>query len=287
MVDIYIITNVINGKEYIGITRKGYLNRFQDHIKTSKKENCKRVRYILYRAMRKHGIENFKIELLEQVDTFNEAKIKEQEYISMFKCYYKDDFSWGYNMTRGGDGKGISYITENQRNKLREISLNLHKNKDYRVKFLKAMRSEKHRKAVSLANSGSNNGMYQKGYLISGEKNYWYGKYKEKSANFGNKYSKETKDKIRRNTKYHWENNEDFRLNNLKHLKDLGRKQAGLNHPTSKRTFLYDSEMRLIGEYPMKEIYEILKCSPQTARKYRDSNIIYKGYYIYSIPKKD
>lgn len=283
MVDIYIITNMINGKEYIGITKRGYLNRFNDHIKTSKKENDKRGRHILYRAIRKHGIDNFKVELLEQVDTYCEAKIKEQEYISMFKSYYKDDFSWGYNMTRGGDGKGFSYITENQRCKLREISLNLHKNKEYRRKFLNAMRSEEHRKAVSLANSGVKNGMYKKGHLISGERNYWYGKFKEESANFGNKYSEESKDKIRKNTKYHWENNEEFRLNNLKHLKSLGENQRGLNHPTSKRTFLYNSKMNLIGEYSMKEIYEILKCSPQTARKYRDSNILYKNYYIYSI----
>lgn len=287
MVDIYIIINLVNGKEYVGITKNGYLNRFKEHIKTSKKDKCKRGSYILYKAMRKHGVENFKVELLEQVDTFQEAKIKEQEYISIFRSYYKDDFSWGYNMTKGGDGRGVSYITEKQRNKLRNISLELHKNKEYRNKYLNAMRSENHRKAVSLANSGSNNGMYKRGYLISGERNYWYGKFKEKSANFGNKYSEESKDKIRKNTKYHWENNEGFRLNNLKHLKSLGKKQIGLNHPTSKRTFLYDIEMNLIGQYTMKEIYEILECSPQTARKYRDSDIIYKGYYIYSNQKKD
>ena len=287
MVDIYIIINLINGKEYIGITKRGYLNRFRGHINSSKQKNNKRGNYVLYKAMRKHGVENFKVELLEQVDTFEEAKVKEQEYISALRTYYKDLLSWGYNMTRGGDGKGISYVTEKQRAKLREISLSLHRNEEYRNKFLKAMRSEQHRKSVSLANSGSNNGMYNKGYLISGDKNYWYGKYGKDAPNFGNKYSEESKEKIRKNTKYHWENNEDFRVKNLKHLQSLGKKQTGINHPTSKPTLHYDTQMNLIGEYSMKEIYQILKCSPQTARKYKDSNLIYKNYYIYSKNTKD
>lgn len=287
MVDIYIITNIVNGKEYIGITRRGYLVRFYDHIKTSRKSNTKRGNYVLYRAMRKHGVENFKVELLEQVDTYEEAKLKEQEYISIFNSYYKSSLNWGYNMTVGGDGRGVSYVTEKQRRRLREISINLHKNSEYRSKFLKAMRSEKHRQAISLANKGSNNGMYNKGYLISGEKNYWYGKFGEESANFGNRYSEESKDKIRKNTKYHWDNNEEFKINNLKHLKSLSEKQRGLNNPTSKHIFLYDLEMKLIGEYCMKEIYNILDCSPQTARKYRDANIAFKNYYIYSNLKEE
>lgn len=81
---------------YIGKTESNIEKRFQEHIKDSKRERCKDRP--LYRAINKYGIENFKIELLEESDNSEE---REQYYIKKFNTYG----STGYNATLGGDSK--------------------------------------------------------------------------------------------------------------------------------------------------------------------------------------
>ncbi|MFA6711185.1 MAG: GIY-YIG nuclease family protein [Candidatus Caldatribacteriota bacterium] len=88
--------NLVNGKMYIGKTESNIEKRFQEHIKDSKRERCKDRP--LYRAINKYGIENFKIELLEESDNSEE---REQYYIKKFNTYG----STGYNATLGGDSK--------------------------------------------------------------------------------------------------------------------------------------------------------------------------------------
>ena len=63
MAYIYIITNIINNKQYVGKTSKDIQRRFNEHISKSKDENNIQP---LYRAIRKYGIENFSLELLEE-----------------------------------------------------------------------------------------------------------------------------------------------------------------------------------------------------------------------------
>lgn len=67
MFNIYLITNKINGKEYVGMPGQGYMNRFKDHIACSR--NADKYKTVLYNAIRKYGEENFSVKLLEQVDT--------------------------------------------------------------------------------------------------------------------------------------------------------------------------------------------------------------------------
>ena len=97
---IYKITNDINDKVYIGKTLQSIQSRWRQHCQDYKKErNNKRP---LYSAMIKYGIEHFHIEQIEECD---DTIINERE------CYwieYFGSFKYGYNATRGGDGK--SYI---------------------------------------------------------------------------------------------------------------------------------------------------------------------------------
>lgn len=84
---VYKISNTINDKVYIGITSYTINERYKWHVRDCKKGVDKK----LYKAMKKHGIENFKIDLLEQADNSIIDK-REEFYIEKF-----DSFNNGYN----------------------------------------------------------------------------------------------------------------------------------------------------------------------------------------------
>ena len=93
---IYIITNNINNKSYIGKTHSSDpLKRWNQHKSDSKKDRNKSRP--LYRAINKYGIENFSFKILEETDN---PEQREVYYIEHFKTYKN-----GYNATLGGDGK--------------------------------------------------------------------------------------------------------------------------------------------------------------------------------------
>lgn len=95
MAYIYQIINDINQKVYIGKTEFSIDKRFKEHCSDAFKErNEKRP---LYSAMRKYGIENFHIELIEETDNPEEREI--------FWIENKRSFKNGYNATTGGDGR--------------------------------------------------------------------------------------------------------------------------------------------------------------------------------------
>lgn len=93
---IYLITNKINHKKYIGKTSYSIEVRWEQHKRDSLKEKCE-IRP-LYRAMRKYGIDNFCIEQIEECD-INVLEEREQYWIK-----YYDTYKNGYNATLGGDG---------------------------------------------------------------------------------------------------------------------------------------------------------------------------------------
>ena len=63
MAYIYQITNKINNKIYIGKTEFSIEKRFKEHCKDA--YDNKKEKRPLYAAMRKYGIENFEISLIE------------------------------------------------------------------------------------------------------------------------------------------------------------------------------------------------------------------------------
>lgn len=96
---IYVITNDINNKQYVGKTNSTIKQRFQEHIRDSRKrKNEKRP---LYNAMNKYGIEHFSIKQLEECLP-EEASIKEKYWIDKLNTYKN-----GYNATLGGDSRTL------------------------------------------------------------------------------------------------------------------------------------------------------------------------------------
>lgn len=95
---IYVITNDINGKQYVGKTNNTIEKRFREHILDSKKVRCEKRP--LYSAMRKYGIEHFYIKTLEECSV-EESSEKEKYWIARLNTYGHN----GYNATRGGDSR--------------------------------------------------------------------------------------------------------------------------------------------------------------------------------------
>lgn len=87
MIGIYKITNLINGKVYIGQSID-IIRRWRSH-RTSYQTEDK----VLYRAMRKYGLENFSFEVIEECDR---EMLSERE-LYWIKKY--DSYNNGYNAT--------------------------------------------------------------------------------------------------------------------------------------------------------------------------------------------
>jgi predicted GIY-YIG superfamily endonuclease len=77
---VYIITNLINNKKYVGVTTRTLKRRFRQHYSQCKKK----YKGIIHHAINKYGIENFKIELVEECFniTENELLLKESYYMA-------------------------------------------------------------------------------------------------------------------------------------------------------------------------------------------------------------
>lgn len=98
MAYIYVITNDINGKQYIGKTNNSIEERFREHVSDSKKRRCEKRP--LYSAMNKYGIEHFRISVLEECSAEDSSQ-REIYWIDTLNTYGHN----GYNATKGGDSK--------------------------------------------------------------------------------------------------------------------------------------------------------------------------------------
>lgn len=92
---LYIITNKINGKQYVGKTYMELSKRIAIHTQDSKRYPNRP----LYRAINKYGEENF---IYVEVGRYEEGSLEKEEIWLINKL---DTYKNGYNATLGGDGK--------------------------------------------------------------------------------------------------------------------------------------------------------------------------------------
>lgn len=92
---VYKISNTVNDRLYVGLTTNGLEKRWREH-RCAANVNVDKP---LYRAMRLHGVDNFKIELIYEATSAEDMRQAELRYIVALKSHVKDG---GYNLTDHG-----------------------------------------------------------------------------------------------------------------------------------------------------------------------------------------
>lgn len=93
---VYVITNNVNGKVYIGKTIGTLTNRWNTHVFDAFNAISPLP---IHRAMRKYGREAFSISPLATASTLEDLNAQEIAFIAELQSIAK-----GYNVTPGGDG---------------------------------------------------------------------------------------------------------------------------------------------------------------------------------------
>ncbi|AND85179.1 GIY-YIG nuclease family protein [Clostridium tyrobutyricum] len=128
---IYVAENTVNGKRYVGQTRRTFELRKKQH-----KRDIERLDLKLYRAIRKHGWDNFNwaiiVEGIENIDSLNRL---EQYWIKEL-----DTFKNGYNSTTGGEGYILS---DEAKMKISKAHKGLHWSEETKRKMSDSQRGRK------------------------------------------------------------------------------------------------------------------------------------------------
>jgi len=104
---IYITTNIINGKKYIGKKKYDKDNKWKDYLGSG---------ITLNKAIKKYGKENFSKEIIENCETKEILNEREKYWISYYDAINNKNF---YNIASGGDGGNtISGYTQEQKEAL-------------------------------------------------------------------------------------------------------------------------------------------------------------------------
>lgn len=136
---VYLTTNKINGKTYVG--QHKYMKLYDGYIGSGT---------LLKRAIKKYGKENFEIEYLETDLTEDEVDWYEQWYITVLNP--------DYNLQMGGQGARYRSTIASQEHKLRisNIRKRLWMDPEYRDKLVKAHQHPTDRRGKKLEEFTSN-----------------------------------------------------------------------------------------------------------------------------------
>lgn len=112
MMCIYLRTNLVNGKQYVGQTK--------DFKQREDRWRCMTHHYagkLIDNARKKYGFDSFKCEVLKECQTLDELNFWEKYYIEKLNTKTPN----GYNLTDGGDGSNGYKHTEEIKRKLSEL----------------------------------------------------------------------------------------------------------------------------------------------------------------------
>lgn len=226
---VYIHTNKVNGKKYVGQTKMNPKDRWG-----SNGHRYKECTYF-YNAIKKWGFDNFEHEIVYSGLSHAEANKKEQELIEL---YNTRDHKYGYNIRYGGSNGVLSEETKNKLSQARKDKYTGSNSPRYGKKL-----SEETKLKISMAQRGEKSHCF--GKSVSQEVRHRISK-----SHIGKKHTEETKKKISLSKKG----------------KQLGRdnpnydnhKLAGNNNPRCRSVLQYDKQENLIKKW------EYIKLASQT-----------------------
>lgn len=132
---IYKITCLITGKPYIGLTTRQVEDRWKEHLYSGKRriialQNMEEIigNSKLYAAMAAHDIENFVIEVIEEVANNDDLDDREIYWIN-----YYDSVNSGYNILCGG--RGFKMTDEKYDQMIRAMKLRMTQDIEMRRKY--------------------------------------------------------------------------------------------------------------------------------------------------------
>lgn len=260
---IYLRTNLVNGKQYVG-----QANNFEQREYDWMHDNVY-TGGIIDKARKKYGLENFKVEILRECDTQNELNIWERYYINKYDTKTPN----GYNLTDGGNGvsgfkhskESIEMAVKNWKKSYNPLHHSM-KREEVRKKVSEALKKrysnkENHPKYGTHLKDEVKERISNK---LKGEKHWLYGKH----------HSEETRKKM---SETH--NREDVKKRNI------------LNQPSRKEIYQYSLDGILVKSYisaaeAAREVgttsYSIIRCCnggyfDNTRNKWHSANKC-KGY---------
>ena len=115
---VYMITNIINGKKYIGVSMKCDEKSLKKYFGSG---------IVIKEAIKKYGKDNFKKEILEKFNSEVEAREYEKQLINDLNAINDSEY---YNLVSGGYGGAVKGRTVSEETK-KKISQSLKGHKNY------------------------------------------------------------------------------------------------------------------------------------------------------------
>jgi group I intron endonuclease len=127
---VYCAFNKINGKRYIGITKRKLSVRLSAHLRSNSTP--------FQKALRLYGIQSFEIAIIDTAETWAILCEKERYWISCYSCTAPE----GYNLTSGGDG--LNNPCAETRRKMSLAGMGRKRTTEHTEKLLASVRGRKH-----------------------------------------------------------------------------------------------------------------------------------------------
>lgn len=189
---VYMHTNKINNKAYIGITSRKPEDRWGNNGSGYRKEQP-----IFHRAIKKYGWDNFEHIIWADGLSEEEAKHIEVLLIALFKtnCDRYNRPSYGYNNTDGGDGWGGGSHSEEAKEKIKNKQMGHTVSEETRHKISKSLKGKITGENHPMFGVSPKERMDEETYILW-KKHLSESNSGKNNPNYGKHHSEETKRKI-------------------------------------------------------------------------------------------
>ena len=178
-----VVTNLVNGKVYIGKTTLATADaRWKGHVSAARLNHGSPY---LGAAIRKYGTGSFTVEEIDSASDKDDLNKKERHYIALHKSHQREI---GYNLTLGGDGGVIRHSEETKK----KIAAG---RQGVNHPMYGRHHSEEAKLRISQHTQGSRNPFFGKKHTTLSRQSM--GARGEDHPNFGQHLSESTKQKIR------------------------------------------------------------------------------------------